>query len=147
MTASQSSTRHLEEQVVAGDAGVVDQDGRRAELGGDALDGGLDRVGVGDVGADRERPAAGGVDASTVVFAGGLVEVEDGDGVAVRGQPQGGGRADAACGAGDDGGTGGGGHAGSSVLGVPANGSGGPPEGRALRTSSPRPCRPATPAG
>ena len=32
MTASQSSVGHLEEQVVAGDAGVVDQHGRGAEL-------------------------------------------------------------------------------------------------------------------
>ena len=35
MTVSQSSLGHLEQQVVAGHAGVVDQHGRRAELAGD----------------------------------------------------------------------------------------------------------------
>ena len=46
---------HLEQQVVAGDAGVVDQHGGRAELGGHPLDGGRDLLGVRHVGADGER--------------------------------------------------------------------------------------------
>ena len=50
------------------------------------------------------RPPAA-VIASTVAAAGRLVEVEDGHGVAVRGQAQGGGRTDAAGCSGDDGDT------------------------------------------
>ena len=58
ITASQSSVAHLEQQVVAGDTGVVDQHDRRPELVGDPGDRGLDGARVGDVDADRERPAA-----------------------------------------------------------------------------------------
>src|SRR3712207_8210612 len=46
---------HLEQQVVAGDPGVVDQHDRRAELGRDAGDGGLHLVGVPHVGAHRSE--------------------------------------------------------------------------------------------
>ena len=53
---------HLEQQVVAGDPGVVHQHDRRAELRGDPVDGGLHLLGVADVGAHGQRAAAGGLD-------------------------------------------------------------------------------------
>ena len=102
MTVSQSDVAHLEQQVVAEHARVVDQDRRRAELGGDPRDGGLDLRRVGDVAADREGLAAGRGDLLDGVLAGRLVEVEHGDGAALGGQPYGGGGADAARRAGDD---------------------------------------------
>ena len=46
-----------------------------------------DLLGVGDVGADGERAAAGGLDRLDGVLAGGLVEVEHGDREPVGGQP------------------------------------------------------------
>ncbi len=76
MTVSQSDVAHLEEQVVAEHARVVDEDRGRAQLGGDPRDGGLDLGLVGDVAADGERLAAGGGDLLDGVLAGGLVEVE-----------------------------------------------------------------------
>jgi hypothetical protein len=102
MTSVPVGVGHLEQQVVAGDAGVVDQHDRRAELGGDPVDGGLHLLGVADVGADGQRPAAGGLDRLDGALGVGLVEVEHGDGEPVLGQPLGGGGADAAGGAGDD---------------------------------------------
>ena len=63
-----------------------------------------DRRLVGDVGADRERPATGRLDLRDDGLAGGLVEVEDGDGEAVGGEPLRDGGADAAGGSGHDGG-------------------------------------------
>ena len=95
---------HLEQQVVAGDPGVVDQDVETAELGGDAVDGALHRGGVADVAgeADRaravgERQAAGGL--------GGLapVEVEDRHRGALLGEAGGDAEPDPSCGSGDDG--------------------------------------------
>ncbi len=51
--------RHLEEQVVAQDARVVDQDGRRAELVGDLRStAAVTCLGVGDIRADTDRLAA-----------------------------------------------------------------------------------------
>ncbi len=84
MTVSQSSVGHLEQQVVAGDAGVVDQHRRRAELLGDPVDRGLHGLLVGDVDAHGERAATGGLDLGDDRAAGGLVEVEDRDGEPVR---------------------------------------------------------------
>ena len=49
---------HLEQQVVADDPGVVDQDRGRAEFGGDLADRGLHLVGLADVGAHGDRAAA-----------------------------------------------------------------------------------------
>ena len=49
ITSRHWSRRHLVEQRVAGDAGVVDQDVDRAELGLDLLDAGRAGVVVGDV--------------------------------------------------------------------------------------------------
>jgi hypothetical protein len=94
---------HLEQQVVAGDPGVVHQHDRRAQLRGHAVDGGLRLLGVPDVGPHRQRPAAGCLDLPHSALRVGLGEVEDGDGEPVLGQPAGGGRADASGGAGDDG--------------------------------------------
>ena len=82
-----------------------------------------DRGLVGHVDADREALAAGGLDLGDDCRAGGLVEVEDGDGIPVGGEALGDGGADAAGGSGDDGGALGGrvgagrlvGHAGSWV--------------------------------
>ena len=45
---------HLEQQVVAEHAGVVDQHRGRAELGHDLVDRGLDLVGLAHVGADGD---------------------------------------------------------------------------------------------
>src|SRR6185436_8987302 len=54
--------RHLEDQVVADDAGVVDQDGRGAELDRDTFDGGLDLGGHADVDSHANGTAPGGGD-------------------------------------------------------------------------------------
>ena len=105
---------HLEQQVVAEHTGVVDQDGRRAELGGDPGDRRLHLRRVGDVAADGDGLAAGLGDLLDGVLAGRLVEVEYGDGAALGGQAYGGGRADTAGRARHDGDALlGGGHAGS----------------------------------
>ena len=72
------------------------------ELVGDPRDGGLDLAGVGDVAADGDGLAARGGDLLHGVLAGGLVEVEHGDGAALGGQPYGGGGADAPGRTGDD---------------------------------------------
>ena len=64
-----------------------------------AVDEGL----VGDVGADAGRAAARGADGVDGLGRRRLVEVDDGDGVAVGGETQGDRRADAAGGSGDDG--------------------------------------------
>src|SRR6476469_3638941 len=95
---------HLEEHVAAADAGVVDEDRRGAELGGDALDRGLHPGLVGDVDTHGETLAAGGLDVGYHCGAGRLVQVEDGDGIPVGGEALGDSGADAARGAGDDGG-------------------------------------------
>ena len=68
-----------------------------------AVDGGLDLLGVADVGPDGQRLAPGGLDGGHRVGAVVGLQVEDGDGEAVLRQPLGGGRPDAPCGAGDDG--------------------------------------------
>src|SRR6266540_1502891 len=95
---------HLEQQVVPGDPGVVDQYGRRPQLGGDAFHRGVDRLGVAHVRADREGAATGGFDRLHGVAAGRFLQVEHGHGEAVGGQSSGDGGTDAAGGAGDDGG-------------------------------------------
>jgi hypothetical protein len=94
---------HLEQQVVAGDAGVVHQHGRRAERVGDLRDGGLHRVGVADVRADGEAAPARRLDRLHRVGAVAGGQVDDGDVHAVGGQPRGRGGADAPGRAGDDG--------------------------------------------
>ena len=67
------------------------------------VDGGLDLLGVADVGADGQRLATGGLDRLDGGLGGGLVEVEDGDGEPVLRQPEGRRCTDAAGGTGDDG--------------------------------------------
>src|SRR5690606_21438646 len=82
---------------------IVDEHYRRAELAGDHLDGGVDSVLVRDVHRDRDRAVTG---VSQVVDGrgqGGLVQVQRGDGKAVRGQPTGDLGADAPRRSGDDG--------------------------------------------
>ena len=90
-----------EDRVVV-QAGVVHEDRRSAELRLDTGYGIRHRRGVCDVRADRECPAAGIRDRRDRVCAVRFVEVEHGDGVAVRGQTLRCGGADAACGAGDE---------------------------------------------
>jgi hypothetical protein len=82
---------HLEEQVVADDAGVVHQYRRRSELVGDPGDRRRHLLGVGDVGPRAQRAATELGDLVDGRLAGGLVEVEDGDVEPVGGQPQRGG--------------------------------------------------------
>ena len=95
---------HLEEQVVAGDAGVVDQDVDPAELVDDALHRGLRGGGVDDVAADADRAGTvGEVEAARGVGGGGLVEVEDRDRGALAGEALGDAEADASGCSGDDG--------------------------------------------
>ena len=96
---------HLEQQVVAQDARVVDEDGGGAQFVGDALDSGLDARLVGHVTADGERVAAVSLDGVHRCGTGSLVEVDDGNLQAVGGETLGDGRADAARGTGDDGGS------------------------------------------
>jgi len=57
---------HLVEQVVADDADVVDQHGRRAQLAGHPADRGLDLLGVGHVRAHRQRLTPAAATLSTV---------------------------------------------------------------------------------
>jgi hypothetical protein len=93
---------HLEQQVVAQHAGVVDQHGGAPSSATDPLGRGRDLGRVGDVGADGERGAAGVVDAGDGAGAGALVQVHHGDRHAVGGELAGGGFTDAAGGSGDD---------------------------------------------
>ncbi len=94
-------------QPVPGDARVVDQDRRWAQLGRHPLDRRGRLRAVGDVGPHRECPPTGLLDRRNSVGTRRLVQVEDGDGVPVGGQALGDGRADAPGGAGDDRGAGG----------------------------------------
>ncbi len=87
--------REPEQQVVAGDTGVVDQHRRFPQLRDDPVDRGGHRLGVGDVGGDADRPPAGGHDALGGRLRRGLVAVDDRYGEAVGSQAAGGARADA----------------------------------------------------
>jgi hypothetical protein len=79
---------HLEQQVVAGDAGVVDQDVDAAELLDDPGDRGVDRGGVADVGADADVLLVPGRGELRGRRRGSrLVEVEDRDRRALLGEP------------------------------------------------------------
>ena len=102
ITASQSDSVI---EVVADDAGVVHQDRGGTQLLGDPCHGRVDLIGGRHITAHADRPAAIGRDPVGNGDTGRLVEVENGDGVAVPGQAGGGGGADAAGGAGDDGDT------------------------------------------
>ena len=53
---------HAHDELIAGDAGVVDQDIDLAELGDGGLDGGLDLLFVGDIESEGRGFAAGGGD-------------------------------------------------------------------------------------
>ncbi len=91
-----------------GDAGVVDQDIDAAGGIGDALDGGLDRCGIGDVAAEGfggpRTGVAGGRYGLGGVRRGGFIEIESEDARALGGEGVGDRAADAGAGAGDDGG-------------------------------------------
>ena len=58
---------HAHDEAVAGDAGVVDEDGDGAERTLDLAERGVDGVGIGDVGAHRDRLAADLLDRFGVV--------------------------------------------------------------------------------
>ena len=62
---------HLEQQVVPGDPGVVDQHAERAELLGDPVDGGGDLPASATFAAEPERPAPGRSAISFAVWRGG----------------------------------------------------------------------------
>src|SRR3954454_17623197 len=95
---------HLEQEVVAGDARVVDEDVETAELAGDAIDGALHRGGVTDVAGEADRAPAVG-ERQTAGSLGGLaaVEVEDRHRRALLGEASGDAEPDPSCGSGDDG--------------------------------------------
>ena len=85
------------------DAGVVDQDGERAEFGFGAGDHGLDGGFVGDVGLDGDGPAAGSGDFLGEFLGGiGAAGVVDGHRTAGCDEAADGGAADAAGAAGDE---------------------------------------------
>ena len=80
---------HLEQQVVANDARVVDEDDGGAELRNDAGHGRVHLVCFGDIHTHAEAPAACRFDRRDRCCASGFVKVEDGDGIPVLGQSQG----------------------------------------------------------
>jgi hypothetical protein len=92
--------RHLEQEVVTQDAGIVDQNGRRAEGLGDLLDRSVDRVLVGDVGFETERFAAGFLDGGNGLIGG--AHIKNGDLESVGSEALGDGGSDAAASTGDD---------------------------------------------
>jgi hypothetical protein len=93
---------HREQQAVAQDPGVVDQDRRRTELGRDAVHRVAHLVRPGHVGGDADRASAGGADGSDRLGGGLLGQVQDGDVPAVGGEPPSDRRTDPARGARDD---------------------------------------------
>jgi hypothetical protein len=92
----------LEQELDLGDPGVVDEDVDAAELARDPLEP-EDGVAVGDVGRDRDRPAAEGADLLGHLLGTFGVNVVDGDVGPVGGQPERDGPADSPRRAGDDG--------------------------------------------
>ncbi len=93
----------LKQELDLGDPGVVDEDVDAAELARDPLDEPEDGVAVGDVGCDRDRPAAEGADLLGHLLGTFGINVVDGDVGAVGGQPERDGPADSPRRAGDDG--------------------------------------------
>jgi hypothetical protein len=77
--------RHLEDQIIADDAGVVDQDGRGAELKRDLFHGSLDPLGRADVDCHSDGSATGRGNRRHRLGARGLVKVQDGNGVPIPG--------------------------------------------------------------
>ncbi|SKX89258.1 Uncharacterised protein [Mycobacteroides abscessus subsp. abscessus] len=78
---------HLEQEVVAQHARIVDDDRRSTELSDNLLDGSVDRCLVGDVGAHGDRFAAARGDCGYGVGACRGVEIEHCDGKSVVGKP------------------------------------------------------------
>ena len=94
---------HLEEQVVARDAGVVDEDVDPAELVHHTLYGGLGGGRVHDVAPDADGPGAvPQLESAGSLLGGSLVEVEDRDRGALAGESLCDAESDAASGPGDD---------------------------------------------
>ena len=105
MTASQSSAVILKSRLSRMMPALLTSTVGRAELGGDALDGGLHRGLVGDVDADGEGLAAGSLDRRTPTAAqADSSRSRTATAIPVGGETLGDGGADAAGGAGDDGG-------------------------------------------
>ena len=101
--------RHLEDQVVADDAGIVDQDGRGTKLHRDSFHGSLDLIGLADVDTHGEGTATGRRDRQHRLGARAFIEVQDCDRVSVLRQTNGRCGSDASGCAGDDRGSLGGG--------------------------------------
>ena len=78
----------FKQELDLGDPGVVDEDVDAAELARGPLDEPEDGVAVGDVGRDRDRPAAEGADLLGHLLGTFGVDVVDGDVGAVGGQPE-----------------------------------------------------------
>ena len=102
ITVSQSSSVILNSRLSRSTPALLTSTVGGPSCGDDLLDGGRDRAGVGDVGADGEGLPAGVVDRGDGGGAGGLVEVDDRDGHPVGGEPQCGRLTDAAGGTGHD---------------------------------------------
>ncbi len=96
---------HLEQQVVADDAGVVDEDRRRAEFSDDGFEGGINGRRVADVGANGQRGPTSGADRVGSALGGVGAQVEQRHLVSVSGEAQADGRTNALSATGDDGGT------------------------------------------
>ena len=94
---------HAHDELVAGDAGVVDQDVDFAELGDDGFDRGFDLLFVGDVESEGGGLAAGGGDFADQFVQFFLIASGYGHGRAVFGEAQGAGASDALRRAGDEG--------------------------------------------
>lgn len=73
-----SARAHLEQQVVAQDAGVVHEDADRSEFGLHALGGGEHGLLVADVTFDADRATAGLLDLGHDILRGVLGDVDDG---------------------------------------------------------------------
>src|SRR5690606_28542336 len=94
---------HAHQQVVAGDAGVVDEDVEPAVLGGDLFDRRAEGGAVADIDGRDTRGSSCGLDGGLEVVERGFGAADEHHVAAIRGETLGDAAADAAAGSGDDG--------------------------------------------
>src|SRR5690606_28390572 len=94
---------HAHQQVVAGDAGVVDEDVEPAVLGGDLFDRRAEGGAVADINGRDTRGSSCGLDGGLEVVERGFGAADEHHVAAIRGETLGDAAADAAAGSGDDG--------------------------------------------